>query len=67
MHPPASAAIMTATGPSATAREMTSMVIELMVETPQASPSSPSIRFTALVMATIHKTVAGTASQPRSQ
>ena len=38
----------------------------LIVETPQARPSSPSIRLTAFVMPTIHSTVMGIASQPLS-
>ncbi len=37
---------------------------ELMAETPTASPSSPSIRFTALVQSTIQRIVTGTESQP---
>ena len=59
MQPPARAAMTMATGASATAREMTSMVRALMVDTPQARPSRPSMRLTALVIATIHSTVAG--------
>ena len=46
---------------------MTSRVMELMVDTPQASPSSPSIRFTALVMPTIQNTEMGMDSQPSIQ
>ena len=56
-----------ATGASATRSEMTSSVMELMVDTPHARPSSPSMRLTALVMATIQMTVAGMDSQPRFQ
>ena len=67
MQAPASAAIMTATFCSDTSRAMMSMVMELMVDTPQASPSSPSMRLTALVMATIQITVTGTDSMPRFQ
>ena len=67
MHAPASAAIITATSRSLTSRAMTSMVAALMVDTPQASPSSPSIRLTALVMATIQITVTGMDSTPSSQ
>ena len=52
---------------SATVRAMTSRVMELMVDTPQAKPSSPSIRLTALVMPTIHSTEMGMDSQPSSQ
>ena len=58
---------MTATSPSPTSRAMTSMVMELMVDTPQARPSSPSMRLTALVMATIQMMVTGMDSQPSSQ
>ena len=43
---------------------MTSRVMELMVDTPTAKPSSPSIRLTALVIATIHSTVTGMDSGP---
>ena len=56
-----------ATLPSLTTRAITSRVMELMVDTPQARPSRPSIRLTALVMATIQMTVAGTARIPRFQ
>jgi hypothetical protein len=56
-----------ATLPSLTTRAITSRVMELMVDTPQARPSRPSIRLTALVMATIQMTVAGTARTPRFQ
>ena len=40
------------------------MVTELMVDTPQARPSSPSMRLTALVMATIQMRVTGMDSHP---
>ena len=66
-HAPTSDAIMTAMPPSETSSAITSIVSALIVETPQARPSRPSIRLTALVMPTIHKTVMGTASQPRFQ
>ena len=66
-HAPTSEAITSATSPSDTKSAMTSIEMALMVETPQARPSSPSMRLTAFVMPTIHKTVMGTASQPRSQ
>ena len=46
---------------------MTSIEMALMVETPQARPSRPSMRLTAFVIPTIHKTVMGMDSQPRSQ
>ena len=52
---------------SATVRAMTSMVMELMVDTPQARPSRPSMRFTALVMPTIQKTEMGMDQMPSSQ
>ena len=67
MHPPARAAIIKATMPSLTSMAITSMVRELMVATPTAKPSSPSIRFTALVMATIQITERGMAKDPRFQ
>ena len=56
-----------ATLPSLTTRAITSRVMELMVDTPQARPSRPSIRLTALVMATIHSTEMGMDSTPRCQ
>ena len=40
--------------------------IELMAETPQASPSSPSMKLTALVSPTIQKTVIGIAQLPKA-
>ena len=40
--------------------------IELMAETPQASPSSPSMKLTALVSPTIQKTVIGIAQLPNA-
>ena len=55
-----------ATSGSATVRAMTSMVMELMVDTPQARPSRPSIRLTALVMPTIQNTEMGIDRKPRS-
>ena len=57
---PVRAARIRATFGSDTKRATTSMVRELMADTPTASPSSPSIRFTALVQPTIHSTVSGT-------
>ena len=59
-HAPVSAARMTATLGSATNIATTSIVSELMVDTPTASPSSPSIRLTAFVQPTIHSRVKGT-------
>ena len=58
---------MTATSPSLTSRAMTRVVTELMVDTPQANPSSPSMRLTALVSATIQMMVTGTDRTPNSQ
>ena len=58
---------MSAVWPSDTSRAMTSIVSALIVDTPLASPSSPSIRFTELVIPTIHSTVMGTDAQPRYQ
>ena len=46
---------------------ITSRVMELMADTPQARPSRPSIRLTALVMATIQMIVTGIFSHPSSQ
>ena len=43
------------------------MVAALMVDTPQASPSSPSMKLTELVIARIHTTVTGMDSIPSSQ
>ena len=43
---------------------MTSSENEAMVETPTASPSSPSIRFTEFVMITIQMTVTGMEKTP---
>ena len=40
------------------------IVVDAMVETPTARPSSPSIRFTLLVMPTIQSMVTGTARAP---
>ena len=59
------AASSRATLPSLTSSATTNMVVEAMVLTPTARPSSPSIRLTLLVMPTIHSMVTGTASQPR--
>ena len=41
---------------------ITRTVVAEMADTPTARPSSPSIRFTELVIATIHSTVMGTES-----
>ena len=43
------------------------MVNEAMPQMPVAKPSRPSMRLTAFVIPTIHKTVMGMDSQPRSQ
>ncbi len=66
-HAPTSDAITSATFPSETSSAMTSIDTALIVDTPQASPSSPSMRLTAFVMPTIHSTVTGMASQLSSQ
>ena len=66
MHAPASAATMSATFSSDTSSATTRMVTQLMVDTPTARPSSPSIRLTEFVMPTIHSTVSGMASHPRT-
>ena len=58
-QPPASAASSSATLGSATISATISIVTELMALTPQARPSSPSMRLTALVTPTIHSTVTG--------
>ena len=60
---PITAARISETVGSATYSDTTSMVRLLMVETPTARPSSPSIRLTALVQATIHSMVTGIESQ----
>ena len=65
MHAPASAAIVMAIGMLPVSNATASMVIAAMDETPTASPSRPSIRFTAFVMPTIQIIVAGTARMPR--
>ena len=64
MQPPTSATRMMDTVGEETKRETISIVIELMQLTPTASPSSPSIRFTALVQPTIQRIVSGMESQP---
>jgi len=66
-HAPTSDAMMSAVWPSETKSAITSIVTALMVETPLARPSSPSIRLTAFVMPTIHSTVIGMDAQPRNQ
>ena len=58
-HAPTSAARITATFGSATNIATTSIVSELIVDTPTASPSSPSIRLTAFVQPTIQRRVSG--------
>ena len=67
MHAPTSAAMITATCGSATKMAIASMVSALMELTPIASPSSPSIRFTAFVSPTIQITVMGIDSHPKFQ
>ena len=52
---------------SATNRAMTKRVAAEMADTPTARPSRPSIKFTALVMATIQTMVMGTDHLPRSR
>ena len=47
--------------------ESTNMVMLAMAEMPAARPSRPSMRFTALVIPTIHSTVTGTDSQFSTQ
>ena len=64
MHAPQSAARIKVVLGSATKTETMSIVTELIADTPTASPSSPSIRLTALVQPTIHSTVSGMASAP---
>ena len=56
---PVSAARISDTTGSETNSDTISMVSELIADTPTASPSSPSIRLTALVQATIHSIVSG--------
>ena len=56
-----------ATWASEASRAMTNMVVAEMAETPLARPSSPSMRFTELVMATIQRIVKGTDSPPSTQ
>ena len=65
-HPPQSAARITATlmFASDTRSDTTSIVSDAMAETPQASPSSPSMRLTEFVTPTIHSMVTGTARMP---
>ena len=57
MQAPTRAAMTMATWAWDTSRASTSMVVAEMAETPLARPSSPSMRFTELVMPTIHRTV----------
>ena len=59
MQAPTSAASSSATLLSATSTAMISMVRPEMVETPAASPSSPSMRLTEFVMITIQTIVTG--------
>ena len=49
---------------SETSIDTTSIVSDAMAETPQASPSSPSMRLTEFVQPTIHSIVTGTESMP---
>ena len=65
-HAPVSAARMMDTTGSETNSDTMSIVIELIADTPTASPSSPSIRLTAFVQPTIHSIVSGMESQPIS-
>ena len=58
---------MTAISMAPINRAIISIVRAAMVLTPSARPSSPSIRFTELVTATIQITVMGTAMMPKSQ
>ena len=64
---PTRAAITTATWNCPPMMAMTSTVVAEMAETPLARPSRPSIRFTELVMATIHSTVRGMDRLPSTQ
>ena len=64
---PTRAAITNATWLSLPRRAMMSTVVAEMAETPLARPSSPSMRLTELVMATIQITVTGMDSQPSTQ
>ena len=50
---------------SSTIRAMINSDAVEMADTPTARPSSPSMKFTALVMATIQMMVTGMESQPR--
>ena len=64
-HAPNSAQRMMAMFVSATMSAMTMSAAAEMDDTPTASPSSPSMKLTAFVMATIQMIVMGTDSQPR--
>ena len=63
-HAPQRAARMNVVFGSATKSETIIIVMELIADTPHASPSSPSMRLTAFVHPTIHSTVSGMASEP---
>ena len=61
---PASTASKIAIGTSPISSDTASMVMQAIAETPTARPSKPSMRLTALVMATIQIIVIGMASAP---
>ncbi len=58
------AAISTATNTDPASHATTKFVSAAKNTTPAANPSSPSIRFTALMIPTIHSTVTGNANTP---
>ena len=58
---------MMAMDSSPTIRAIISRDAVEMADTPTAKPSRPSIKLTALVMATIQMMVTGIESQPRSR
>ena len=64
-HAPNSAQRMIAILTSATISAITISDAVEMADTPTASPSSPSMKLTAFVIATIQMIVIGTESQPR--
>lgn len=65
-HAPESAAVKITTRLLPKMREMHKSVIEEIVATPIAKPSRPSMRLSALVMATIQRTVSGKPRKPSS-
>ena len=65
MQLPASAAIIVAVTGSPTAIAIISSEKQAIEDTPHARPSSPSIRLTAFVIATIQITVTGMDRKPR--